>query len=365
VQGITVADYERLLKFSFYINKNYDNFINSVQFALMEYFNFPLSVYTTFSKDHNGKSIVETIRGTAALTENLAKYRDHIWENDLFAQRIPALVQENPRKNVFIISDVADYDEFYSTEYGKLLIEANNPYQAVIYATISTPPPYHAVNVFKSKEHGDFTGYELDILKAIGSVYNESLFLYKQYHANKKYISFLDFETSALGFGLAVIDEWGAIVYCNHLFMTLASDIYGAESAAALITEIDHFLFKKTGIKISQIIKPVTLPIEKHEFYFEPRRIAGDEGNMQFLFVSVDKKKPETPAREIDFAGAYSMSSQEIEVASLILQGFDNKRIAETLTISLSTVKFHVRNIFKKLGVSNRFALISKFVPHE
>jgi hypothetical protein len=86
------------LKFNFYINKNYDNFIYNVQFALLEYFNFPLSVYTTFSKDHNGKAIVESIRGTAALAENLTKYRNYILDDDLFVQRIPNLVQENLRK---------------------------------------------------------------------------------------------------------------------------------------------------------------------------------------------------------------------------------------------------------------------------
>ena len=156
---ITVHDYEQLLKFSFYINKNYDNFIQSVQFALLEYFNFPLSVYTTFSKDHNGKTIVENIRGTTALMENLTKYRNYILMDDLFVQRIPNLVQENPQKNIFTILDIASYNEFYSTEYGKLLLEANNPYQVVIYGTISSAPPYHAVNVFKTKEHGDFTEY--------------------------------------------------------------------------------------------------------------------------------------------------------------------------------------------------------------
>jgi DNA-binding CsgD family transcriptional regulator len=365
VPRVTADDYERLLKFSFYINKNYDNFVHSVQFALLEYFNFPLSVYTTFGKDHNGKTIVESIRGTAALTENLAKYRNYILDDDLFVQRIPNLVQENPRKNIFTILDVAGREEFYSTEYGKLLLEANNPYQVVIYGTISADPPYHAVNVFKTKEHGDFTEYELKLLGLIGSVFNESLALYKQYQENKNRISFLDIATSEQGFGLAVIDERGTIVYTNHFFVSFVSDVFNTESAAASVAAMDAFLFEQTGMKITRITDSVTLHTGKHDFCFEPHCITGAEGNIRFFFISIDKKKlAQFPDPRVKFAETYNMSAQEIEVAALILQGFDNKKIAESLFISIPTVKFHVRNILRKLGVSNRSAIISMFAAH-
>jgi DNA-binding NarL/FixJ family response regulator len=362
---ITAADYEKLLKFSFYINKNYDNFIYNVQFALLEYFNFPLSVYTTFSKDHNGKAIVEDIRGTAALVENLVKYRNYIMDDDLFLQRIPNLVQENPQKNIFTILDVAGREEFYSTKYGQLLLEANNPYQVVIYGTITSSPPYHAVNVFKTKEHGDFTEYELKLLGLIGSIFNESLSLYKQYQENKNRVHFLDAATSVQGIGLAVINEQGIIVYTNSFFVSIVSDIFNSESTVASVIAIDALLYEQTGMKINKIINPVTLRFGKHDFYFEPRCIAGVEGNVRFFFIFVDMKKITQPSDpKLKFLDKYNMSVQEIEVAVLILQGFDNKKIAETLFINISTVKFHVRNILRKLGVDSRNAVITRFAAY-
>ena len=42
---------------------------------------------------------------------------------------------------------------------------------------------------------------------------------------------------------------------------------------------------------------------------------------------------------------------------TLILSGEDNKSIARKLGISVNTVKVHASNIFRKLGVQNRFAL--------
>lgn len=48
------------------------------------------------------------------------------------------------------------------------------------------------------------------------------------------------------------------------------------------------------------------------------------------------------------------LSSREIEVLTLIAEGLSNREIAERLVISLGTVKVHARNIYGKLGVSNR-----------
>jgi len=41
-------------------------------------------------------------------------------------------------------------------------------------------------------------------------------------------------------------------------------------------------------------------------------------------------------------------------VLELMVQGMNNAAIAQTLFISMRTVKFHVGNIYGKLGVDNR-----------
>jgi DNA-binding NarL/FixJ family response regulator len=49
-----------------------------------------------------------------------------------------------------------------------------------------------------------------------------------------------------------------------------------------------------------------------------------------------------------------SLTSREIEILGLIVQGFCNKEIARALNISLDTVKEHVRNILRKTSLSDR-----------
>jgi DNA-binding NarL/FixJ family response regulator len=48
------------------------------------------------------------------------------------------------------------------------------------------------------------------------------------------------------------------------------------------------------------------------------------------------------------------LSEREIEILRLVASGKSNQSIADQLSISENTVKYHLKNILQKLGVSNR-----------
>lgn len=54
------------------------------------------------------------------------------------------------------------------------------------------------------------------------------------------------------------------------------------------------------------------------------------------------------------------LSNREREVVELLLQGHSNKLIASSLTVSIRTVEFHLKNIYAKYQVSSRVELIVK-----
>ena len=58
------------------------------------------------------------------------------------------------------------------------------------------------------------------------------------------------------------------------------------------------------------------------------------------------------------------LSNREIEVMSLIVQGYINKEIAEKLNIGLATVITHRKNIMDKLGIKSVSALTIYAVMH-
>jgi len=57
----------------------------------------------------------------------------------------------------------------------------------------------------------------------------------------------------------------------------------------------------------------------------------------------------------------HKLTKKEEDIAMLAGQGVSNKKIAQKLFVEESTVKTHLNNIFKKLGVKNRLQLSIKF----
>ena len=86
-----------------------------------------------------------------------------------------------------------------------------------------------------------------------------------------------------------------------------------------------------------------------------------------FLFINMFSKlyivaAPSTRTLEeklLDFQSKYQLSAREMEVLKLVMDGRNNTEIADDLFISYNTVKFHIKNLFKKANCSNRAELIA------
>ena len=61
---------------------------------------------------------------------------------------------------------------------------------------------------------------------------------------------------------------------------------------------------------------------------------------------------------------ASGLTPREREIAALVGQGYKYREIAEMLSISEQTVKNHLRNMFHKLGVSDRLQLALYAIHH-
>ena len=74
---------------------------------------------------------------------------------------------------------------------------------------------------------------------------------------------------------------------------------------------------------------------------------------MSFIVTKIDVTPTYNNSDKIN-----SLSMKETEVASLITQGFTNKKIAQTMNIAEVTVKKHLTSIFHKLDVKDRVSLV-------
>ena len=56
------------------------------------------------------------------------------------------------------------------------------------------------------------------------------------------------------------------------------------------------------------------------------------------------------------------LTPREIEVAKLVCKGLDNNQVSKKLKIAYNTVRAHLGNIFRKVGVKGKAGLIIEFI---
>ncbi|HEX9060216.1 MAG TPA: helix-turn-helix transcriptional regulator [Clostridia bacterium] len=82
---------------------------------------------------------------------------------------------------------------------------------------------------------------------------------------------------------------------------------------------------------------------------------------LNIIFIlKYDEPKQElsVPKLSDSFLELHAITAREKEIIELLMKGHTYNKIADELTISLTTVKKHVYNIYKKVGVKNKLELM-------
>jgi DNA-binding CsgD family transcriptional regulator len=74
----------------------------------------------------------------------------------------------------------------------------------------------------------------------------------------------------------------------------------------------------------------------------------------------VDKNlRPDIPGRCAELAAEHRLTNRELEILLILAEGHSGSYISDVLFISANTVRTHIRNIYRKLGVSTREDILS------
>ena len=77
------------------------------------------------------------------------------------------------------------------------------------------------------------------------------------------------------------------------------------------------------------------------------------------MALSPEASEALSESAEFPVIPAEDLTDRERDVLRLLIDGLSNNEIAERLIISPSTVKYHIGNIYNKLGVDSRVAAVS------
>ncbi|HEX9252680.1 MAG TPA: response regulator transcription factor [Ignavibacteriaceae bacterium] len=120
----------------------------------------------------------------------------------------------------------------------------------------------------------------------------------------------------------------------------------------ALKIGVEGYILKISDME--QVVNAIKLIME-NETYFDPK-ITKSVASVSNDIVRKSKRN--------EILDEYCLTSREIEIAGLMVDGLSTKQIADKLNISISTVSNHRRNIFIKLKVTKLSELIS-FAIHQ
>jgi non-specific serine/threonine protein kinase len=164
----------------------------------------------------------------------------------------------------------------------------------------------------------------------------------------------------SLALRLEVGDRWG-LPFSLHGLALVARASGKPEQAARLYGAIDA-LQESLGVAIAREIRgPYERDLARVRSALTAERFAAEwaAGRSLPLEQAVAEASGVTPRQAASAAADASfhdLSPREVGVLRLVAAGRSNREIADTLFISVPTVKRHMTNILRKLGVSSRSA---------
>ena len=73
----------------------------------------------------------------------------------------------------------------------------------------------------------------------------------------------------------------------------------------------------------------------------------------------INLMRPATPPAVLQTQALEALTAKERRLLTFVAMGLSNKDLAERLSVSTNTVKWHLRNIFEKLQINNRMQAVA------
>jgi LuxR family maltose regulon positive regulatory protein len=141
-----------------------------------------------------------------------------------------------------------------------------------------------------------------------------------------------------------------------HLLLTLAAAASGHQPTAThhLQAAIQHGYaerFCRIFLDEGEVISVLLRALARQD-------AASREAGYAATLLSEAHRTPSIDPAEAEQALIEPFSRVEVDILQLVGRGLSNAQIAQARVISLNTVKWHLRNIYGKLGVKSRAAAI-------
>lgn len=371
---------ENLCKFISFIIANCEDLPNKVGEGFRRFLGYR-AAYIVYSRTSNGKYLPEAYFGDKVYAQWYEVFAARYSQKDIFVRHLSDMlfISGSEKKYVWRIQDFQTLEEFQkSSYYTQGLVVHGVGYRAWITFPQSWDRQQHTVAVFKSSSAGDFDEDELHLLSQVGSFLEAAMRTYQDMVESSM------FRTMLSKFGISA-SESACVLNCLHrvIFQTESFDsVRQASLGNCAIWEVAQQLLDGR--------EPSSLPPGKSYFsevcsanakyrvevtpFWTNKDIIHKTQYLLLVKIHLDVSDDITTEERsvpiplsldncyMRLIERYGLTKREFDVLKLIINGASTKSIAQSLFVSVSTVRTHIGNLFQKLDAHNRAELIAKLM---
>lgn len=221
--------------------------------------------------------------------------------------------------------------------------------------------PTHRISFYKSIEEGDFGEAELAHLACIYSMLSEHLVSFQKQQALQICSVAKDAALQQVDLKFIVFDERGNPLEYSKQVLPLLQRLYGTGHLPLIFQHLLSLFPQESesAISLPKMVQRYTIRMNTLSWVDSFQMIK------RYFCFSISSPTPCAEFPQETFNRFNTLSRREWEVLSAFCSGKDYHEVAKALFISDSTVRTHLKNIYRKLEVDNQRTLLRMFNQYE
>jgi DNA-binding CsgD family transcriptional regulator len=346
---LTTKEYEKIMDFLSTIESSNHNYYQTVINSLKDIFNYNYIAF--FVNDNKRRPIASNLPA-----EVIEEYANQYYSLDIFNNK-----RLHQKQNVISIHDIMPYHQYIHTPYYEQFNKRHNLDYSISIPLKVNNELIGGIGIHKSKDCGDFSPAEKMIFANISTFISVNLKKNVQATDLEFHYNVLTKSLESLSVGIIVIDSDVKTVYHNKISREYCSDLAMSIDTNP-INKIKGIIFERFPFSSRDQCR-FEFELGDYDLSIEPltdvHHVFNQHKQLFAIYLQPKSKQKNYINNAIE---QYGLSKREAEIIDLISKGYGNNEIASTLFLSINTVKSHLNNIFNKLNVNNRTAVIHKVV---
>ena len=303
--------------------------------------------YENISLTYHPKGAFSSIEliGNCDVARAKSSYND-FQKKDPFAAYIKKTCQKNPGTTTLQSSKVFK-SNYFLHEYYQYINSFGLAYALTI------PVSDYRLTVYRSKGDRDFTSNEHEAMELLGELLKLKLLAEPQLSSIVDAYMAENNALDSIGIGVITFTSKYQIINCNETAIDLMCNLAQTENLSCACKTIYNQMLKDGVQRKNRSNTPsIWFKYNEHIIVVD-EKCCSAEKQFTMTIYSCDRHTSKNIDTDL-LMRQYGLSEREIEIAILLVKGKTYQEIANELYISLNTVRTHVSNTYRKLGIDNK-----------